>query len=194
MARTKRTVESYPMATDRLNELVQQLDNLMALKVEIENELAGIGIMINDFATNILPEAMPPDYEAGFRVPWADGVITIDTSCHGSITKANREAAYRWLRDHGYDDLIKCRVSVDFGLRESLVAAKWIAHVKKSLPEREVEVAETVPGSTLKKFVTLMLDEGEDWPADLFGAYRKETVKLPWRISDNGTSAADETA
>lgn len=43
----------------------------------------------------------------------------------------------------------------------------------------KIILTDTVPGSTLVAFAKVMLQKGEDWPADLFGAYQRRALHIP---------------
>ena len=57
--------------------------------------------------------------------------IDVKPTYGASILVANREAAYEWLRDHGYDDIIKNDVSVSFGRGEDDMAGSFKALAEK---------------------------------------------------------------
>tara|TARA_R100001163_G_scaffold46054_1_gene34600 strand:- start:75 stop:662 length:588 start_codon:yes stop_codon:yes gene_type:complete len=115
-----------------------------------------------------LPASMAEMGLASFTLD--DGsTIDVKPTYGASILVANREAAYEWLRDHGYDDIIKNDVSVSFGRGEDDMAGSF-----KSLAEKEGYVAQqntTIHSQTLRAFVRERVEAGDEFPMDLFGAY-----------------------
>jgi len=89
----------------------------------------------------------------------------------------NRDAAFGWLRDNGFDDIIKNTVACVFGRGEDKKAETFIkvAH-DAGVPATQKE---EVHPSTLKAFVKERVENGEEFPMDLFGAYvgQRATIK-----------------
>ena len=115
-----------------------------------------------------LPASMAEMGLASFTLD--DGsTIDVKPTYGASILVANREAAYEWLRDHGYDDIIKNDVSVSFGRGEDNMAGSF-----KALAEKEGYVPQqntTIHSQTLRAFVRERVEAGDEFPMDLFGAY-----------------------
>ena len=87
----------------------------------------------------------------------------------GHISVPNREAAYEWLRDNGYDDIIKNTLSVVFGRGEDQKADHFLKILEGHglLPEQNT----SVHPSTLKAWVKERMENGDEFPMDLFGAF-----------------------
>ena len=89
----------------------------------------------------------------------------------------NRDAAFGWLRSNGFDAIIKNTVSCIFGRGEDKKAETFIklAH-DAGVPASQKE---EVHPSTLKAFVKERVENGEEFPMDLFGAYvgQRATIK-----------------
>ena len=89
----------------------------------------------------------------------------------------NRDAAFGWLRSNGFDDIIKNTVSCIFGRGEDKKAETFIkvAHDAGGPASQKEEVHP----STLKAFVKERVENGEEFPMDLFGAYvgQRATIK-----------------
>ena len=105
-----------------------------------------------------------------------DGSEVIVKPTYGaSITKGeygtvdNRPAAYEWLREKGYDDIIKNTVACQFGRGEDDKASSF-----KAVAESEGYYAEQkteIHPQTLRAFVKERVENGDDFPMELFGAY-----------------------
>lgn len=95
--------------------------------------------------------------------------VTVKPTYGASILVKNRPAAYEWLRENGYDDIIKNTISCDFGRGEDDMASAF-----QALAAKEGFVAEQNTGihsSTLRAFVKERVENGDEFPMDLFGAY-----------------------
>jgi 16S rRNA C1402 N4-methylase RsmH len=100
----------------------------------------------------------------------ADGSsVNIKKTYGASIPVENREEAYKWLRDHGYGDMVKNIVSVNFGMGEDDKARE----IKEQLEQSGLspDQAESVHPSTLRAWVKEQTEDGNAFPMELFGAY-----------------------
>jgi hypothetical protein len=95
--------------------------------------------------------------------------VTIKEDVYASIRKDNTEAAYKWLRDMGFDDIIKNNIVVSFGRGQDEDAVR----LGERLDDFGVSWTqkETVHGGTLKAFIKEQLKLGNDLPLETFGAY-----------------------
>ena len=95
--------------------------------------------------------------------------IDLKPTYGASILVDNRPKAYEWLRDHGYDDIIKNNVSVSFGRGEDDLANAFKAVAEKEgyVPQQET----SIHAGTLKAFVRERIEAGDEFPMELFGAY-----------------------
>ena len=95
--------------------------------------------------------------------------IDVKPTYGASILVDNRPAAYEWLRDNGYDDIIKNNVSVSFGRGEDDLANAFKAVAEKEgyFPTQET----SIHAGTLKAFVRERIEAGDEFPMELFGAY-----------------------
>ena len=137
-----------------VNELEQKLKNEKRALMKLTDEdlptmLAEIGLtsMKLDYGSEV---SIKPQYGAN---------ILVD----------NRPAAYEWLRENGYDDIIKNTVACTFGRGEDDKASAF-----KAFAEKEGFFAEQNTGihhTTLRAFVKERVENGDDFPMELFGAY-----------------------
>jgi hypothetical protein len=107
-----------------------------------------------------------------------DGAVVKVTQTYGaSILVENRPKAYDWLRDHGYDDIIKNTVLCQFGRGEDDRASAFaeFAAEKGFAPEQKTEIHP----QTLRAFVKERVENGDEFPMELFGAYigQRATIK-----------------
>jgi hypothetical protein len=95
--------------------------------------------------------------------------ISVKPTYGASILVDNRPAAYEWLRENGYDDIVKNTVACTFGRGEDDKASAF-----KAFAEKEGFFAEqdtSIHPSTLRAFVKERVENGDDFPMELFGAY-----------------------
>ena len=103
--------------------------------------------------------------------------VTVKPFYSASIPEARRAEAYEWLREHGFDDIIKNTVSVRFGRGEDELCARLINLLgTQGFP---AEQAEKIEPATLKAWAKEQVERGNAIPADLFGLYigQKATIK-----------------
>ena len=94
-----------------------------------------------------------------------------------SIPGARKEEAFEWLRENGFDDIIKNDVICTFGRGEDDKAAEFA----KAARERGLspEQKQLVHAQTLKAWVRERVENGESFPMELFGAFvgQRATIK-----------------
>lgn len=95
--------------------------------------------------------------------------VEVKQTYGASILMDNRPAAYEWLREHGYDDIIKNTVLCQFGRGEDDQASAFAAFAQQQgyVPEQKTEIHP----QTLRAFVKERVEEGEAFPMELFGAW-----------------------
>jgi hypothetical protein len=95
--------------------------------------------------------------------------VTVKDLYGGHISAANRDAAYQWLRENNFDDIIKNTLSIVFGRGEDQEADRYMKILEGYglLPEQNTGVHP----STLKAWIKERMEAGDEFPMDLFGAY-----------------------
>ena len=95
--------------------------------------------------------------------------VEVKQTYGASILMDNRPAAYEWLRDNGYDDIIKNTVLCQFGRGEDDQASAFAAFAQQQgyVPEQKTEIHP----QTLRAFVKERVEEGDAFPMELFGAW-----------------------
>ena len=93
-----------------------------------------------------------------------------------SIPVSRKEEAFEWLRENGYDDIIKNVVSCSFGRGED----KEVAHLLEAMHALALhpEQQESVHASTLRAWVRERVENGDEFPMDLFGAFVGERATI----------------
>jgi len=95
--------------------------------------------------------------------------VTIKPTYGASIKVEDRPQAYEWLRENGYDDIIKNTVTCAFGRGEDDNASAFAALAEKEgfIPSQKEEIHT----STLRAFIKERVENGDEFPSELFGAY-----------------------
>jgi hypothetical protein len=123
-----------------------------------------------------IPEALASLGMKSFRME--DGSsIDVKAFYSASISEARRAEAYAWLRENGFDDIIKNTVSVRFGRGEDELCSGLLNLLgEKGFP---ADQAEKVEPMTLKAWVREQVERGNEFPTELFGVYigQKATIK-----------------
>ena len=143
---------------------------------DYETELKQRKEQYRKLTEEVIPEALTSLGMKSFKME--DGSsIEIKAFYSASITEAKRSEAFQWLREHGFDDIIKNTVSVRFGRGEEALCAKAVATLRDA--GYPVEQAEKVEPMTLKAWVKEQVEKGREFPSELFGAYigQKATIK-----------------
>ena len=103
--------------------------------------------------------------------------LKVSTSYRATITEANKEAAFTWLRNNGLGDIIKNEISVSFGRNEDNKAADYaaLAQERGYQPTQKLKVEPM----TLKALVRERIEAGKEMPTELFGVFseNKTTIK-----------------
>jgi len=94
----------------------------------------------------------------------------------GTITREKQEAAFEWLRNNGYDDIIKNQVVVKFGRAEDEKAQKmYTTFLEKGFDiDRNVKVEPM----TLKGFIREMIESGKELPMETFGVFIGHKINI----------------
>jgi len=108
----------------------------------------------------------------------ADGSsVEVKTHYSATITQANKEKAFNWLRDNGLGDIIKNDVTVSFGRNEDNKAADYaeLARGQGLQPTQKLKVEPM----TLKALVRERIEGGKEMPTELFNVFigNKTTIK-----------------
>ena len=150
---------------------------------ETEIEIANLKEQLKkkeDYNTKLSEEVLPSLFsEVGLsELKLSDGrKIKVSEYYRAAIKVENREAAYTWLRNNGFGDLVKNQVTCSFGRNEDEKASSLISDLnEKGLEPMQREWVEP---STLRAFVREQYESGKEIPMDLLGAYigHKTTIK-----------------
>ena len=119
--------------------------------------------------TETLPDLMAEFNLTGFTLSDGSSISVVPT-VGAHISKANQEEAFSWLRENGFQDLIKSDVSMSFRKGEDGRRADFIELAESQ--GHAVSTKESVHPSTLKSFVNEeVVINGRSVPTELFGVF-----------------------
>ena len=103
--------------------------------------------------------------------------LKVSTSYRATITEANKESAFNWLRENGLGDIIKNEILVSFGRNEDNKAADY-AELAKGQGFQPTQKMKVEP-MTLKALVRERIEAGKEMPTEIFGVFseNKTTIK-----------------
>lgn len=143
---------------------------------ELEESLSERNDQYRKLTEQTIPEAMA---ESGMKKFVMEDGSSIDIKPYygASISKARQSEAYQWLRDHGFDDIIKNTVSVRFGRGEDELSARLLNLLGEN--GYPFEQAQKIEPQTLKAWVKERVEKGEIVDTELFGVFigQKAVIK-----------------
>jgi len=159
-----------------LADQVEKLDNL-AKEIEAAEDVLKQRKKNYDYlSSEVIPTMMA---EMGLsHLKLMDGSsVDVKPNYSASITIANKDAAFQWLRDNNLGDIIKNEISVSFGRNEDTKAADYANLVSERgyQPTQKLKVEPM----TLKALVRERLENGKEMPTELFNVFvgNKTTIK-----------------
>ena len=165
--------------TDNIQSLADQVERLELCNDRIADIEADLKMMKNKrdhISGEVIPTMMT---EMGFsELTLKDNTkLKVSTSYKAHISEANKEMAFKWLRENGLGDIIKNEISVSFGRNEDNKAADY-AELAKSSGFQPTQKMKVEP-MTLKALVRERLESGKEMPTEIFGVFteNKTTIK-----------------
>jgi len=165
--------------TDNIQSLADQVEKLNSLQQRIELQEDNLKNTKKEFehlSGEVIPTMMA---EMGLsHLKLMDGSsVDVKPNYSATITVANREAAFNWLRNNGLGDIIKNEILVSFGRNEDNKAADYaaLAQERGYQPTQKLKVEPM----TLKALVRERLEAGKEMPTELFNVFvgNKTTIK-----------------
>ena len=159
-----------------LSNEVQKMESLVSEIEGIEDKLKQRKKDLELLSSEIIPTMMS---EMGLsQLKLMDGSqIDVKPFYNATITQANKESAYNWLRSNGLGDIIKNEVVVSFGRGEDNKAAEY-AELAKGQGLQPTQNLKVEP-MTLKALVRERIEAGKPMPAEIFSVFvgNKTTIK-----------------
>jgi len=143
---------------------------------DIENDLKMMKKKRDHISGEVIPTMMSEMGLAELKLQ--DGShLKVSTSYRATITEANKESAFNWLRENGLGDIIKNEILVSFGRNEDNKAADY-AELAKGQGFQPTQKMKVEP-MTLKALVRERIEAGKEMPTEIFGVFseNKTTIK-----------------
>jgi hypothetical protein len=165
--------------TDNIRSLADQVEKLNSLQQRIELQEDNLKNSKKEFehlSGEVIPTMMA---EMGLsHLKLMDGSsVDVKPNYSASISIANRDAAFNWLRENGLGDIIKNEISVSFGRNEDNKAADYaaLAEERGFQPTQKLKVEPM----TLKALVRERIEAGKEMPTEIFNVFvgNKTTIK-----------------
>ena len=165
--------------TDNIKTLADQVEKLNSLQQRIElqeSDLKNTKKEFDHLSGEVIATMMA---EMGLsHLKLMDGSsVDVKPNYSASITVANKDAAFNWLRNNGLGDIIKNEILVSFGRNEDNKAADYaaLAEERGFQPTQKLKVEPM----TLKALVRERLEAGKTMPTEIFNVFvgNKTTIK-----------------
>ena len=165
---------------DDIDKLGHKIKQMQAIQKDIEQNEEYLKQRKKDLE-QISGEAIPTMLtEMGLSyLKLADGSsVEVKTNYSATITQANKEAAFNWLRENGLGDIIKNELIVSFGRNEDNKAAEY-AELAKGQGYQPTQKLKVEP-MTLKALVRERIEAGKPMPTEIFNVFigNKTTIKM----------------
>ena len=165
--------------TEGIQSLADQVERLELCDdriADIENDLKMMKKKRDHISGEVIPTMMSEMGLAELKLH--DGShLKVSTSYRATITEANKESAFNWLRENGLGDIIKNEISVSFGRNEDNKAADYATLAKERgfQPTQKMKVEPM----TLKALVRERIEAGKEMPTEIFNVFvgNKTTIK-----------------
>ena len=165
--------------TENIQSLADQVEKLEELQSRLQTQeqvMKDTKKQIERISGEVIPTMMSEMGLAELKLQ--DGShLKVSTSYRATITEANKEAAFTWLRNNGLGDIIKNEISVSFGRNEDNKAATY-AELAKGQGFQPTQKMKVEP-MTLKALVRERIEAGLEMPTEIFGVFseNKTTIK-----------------
>ena len=165
--------------TSNIDKLANKIKELQSIQKDIEIKEEYIKQRKKDL-DHVSGEVIPTMLaEMGLsHLKLADGSsVEVKTNYSATITQANKEKAFNWLRQNGLGDIIKNEIVVSFGRSEDDKAAAY-AELAKGQGHQPTQKLKVEP-MTLKALVRERIEGGKEMPTELFNVFigNKTTIK-----------------
>ena len=165
--------------TDDIDKLANKIKEMQTIQKDIEQNEEYLKQRKKDLE-QVSGEAIPTMLsEMGLSyLKLADGSsVEVKTNYSATITLANKEKAFNWLRENGLGDIIKNELTVSFGRNEDNKAAEY-AELAKGQGYQPTQKLKVEP-MTLKALVRERIEAGKPLPTEIFNVFigNKTTIK-----------------
>ena len=174
-------VADAPQQVDEL-ENVRSLSNYVIDLQKLEGEIAKEEALLKQkkeradkISSEVIPEIMESMKLKTLKLQ--DGsAIEVKEVYSATIPVAQKESAFRWLRDNDLGDLIKNEITVSFGRGEDDKATQYagLAEGQGYQPQQKLKVEPM----TLKALYRERAESGQDLPSEHFNLFKGNKTKI----------------
>ena len=165
--------------TTNINKLADKIKELQAQQAQLQIQEDAVKQKKKDIehlSGEVIP-TMLSEMGLSFLKLQDGSSVEVKTNYSATITQANKEAAFNWLRENGLGDIIKNEISVSFGRNEDNKAADYanLARGQGLEPKQKLKVEPM----TLKALVRERIEAGKEMPTEIFNIFvgNKTTIK-----------------
>ena len=165
--------------TQNINKLADKIKQMQGLQKDIETNEEYVKQKkkeLDHISGEVIP-TMLSEMGLSFLKLQDGSSVEVKTNYSATITQANKEEAFNWLRQNGLGDIIKNEIVVSFGRSEDDKAAAYaeLAKCQGLEPTQKLKVEPM----TLKALVRERLEGGKEMPTELFNIFvgNKTTIK-----------------
>ena len=164
-------------AMARLSALAQEQVEVEAQIATLEAQLKDAKAALKDVREKRLPELMDDLGLTEFKT--ATGTkIKVGEHIRGGIPADNQEKAFAYLEGEGDGNLIKRQFVIEFGKGDEAWAKKFSRDLAQRKKKVNSKVKRAVHPQSLYAYVKQKLEEGVDFPMELFGVFRQRITKV----------------
>ena len=165
--------------TTNINKLADKIQEMQAIQSAIESDeqqLKQKKKHLENLSGEVIP-TMLSEMGLSFLKLQDGSSVEVKTNYSATITQANKEKAFNWLRQNGLGDIIKNEIVVSFGRSEDDKAAAY-AELAKGQGHQPTQKLKVEP-MTLKALVRERIEGGKEMPTELFNVFigNKTTIK-----------------
>ncbi len=104
------------------------------------------------------------------------GRIVVNEKIRAAPPAKRRAEAYKWLIENGHGDIVKTHVVTSFDRSEIDDAQALLAELQGKFTATKLDTK--VEGATMTAWVKGQLDDGKEFPLDLFGVHQFKTAEI----------------
>ena len=160
-----RSLSNYVIDLQKLEEEITKEETLLKQKKERADKIS----------SEVIPEIMESMKLKTLKLQ--DGsAIEVKEVYSATIPVAQKESAFRWLRDNDLGDLIKNEITVSFGRGEDDKATQYagLAEGQGYQPQQKLKVEPM----TLKALYRERVESGDDLPSEHFNLFKGNKTKI----------------
>lgn len=143
----------------------------------LEQELSTAKVDLGIIAEGKIPALMDEVGMTEFTMKDGSKVKTTK-KIRGNINDARRTKAFKWIDDNGHGKLVTRQFIIDFDKEQEEQAKEFKGILEESDDPLRYAQKNSIHYMSLDKFVGEQMEDGEDFPQELFGVYVQRGTKI----------------